>query len=57
MYCDLLLSPLLPGVLDLKRIRKNKSTDEETKETAIVKFLVQFKTMYAVSYQQKGSGI
>ena len=57
MYCDLLLSPLLPGVVDLKGIRKNKSTDEETKETAIVKFLVQFKTMYAVSYQQKGSGI
>jgi len=57
VYCDLLLSPLLPGVLDLKRMRKNMSTDEETNETAIVEFLVQFRTMYAVSYQRKGSGI
>ena len=35
MYCDLLLSPLLLGVLDLKHIRKNKCTDEETDESAI----------------------
>jgi len=40
VYCDLLLSPLLPGVLDLKHKRKKKSTDVETNETAVVKLLV-----------------